>query len=479
MGNDHQTRNRHSPATFAKGALAVIAWLVIWQLIAVALGNPWLLSGPIETTRTWGQLVLTASFWQAVAFSIARIAIGYGIAFVAGCVLGYLAAKLPSLRTFLKPAILVVKSAPIVCIIALLLVAAGSHVTTAIVVGLVVFPQFYHAVMEAALARDSEVDKILEVFGVSSMRRALCVELVAFGASIRAATATAAGLAWKSGVAAELIGLPGVSIGEGVYLAKISLDSASIIAWTATVIVLSWLSEKLLIRLVGAVMKLPRHWLATRVRTAMAAKDVDVPVTTATPTGLHIEGLACVYDTDDGSILHLDYEDLTIAAGARLCVMAPSGAGKTTLLSMLAGIEQPSAGTIVHDDGQTPAMAAVLQDCTLLPWASALENIALVAKDASEIRRGVRLCHAMLDEEALSRPARALSGGMRRRAELARALAHPSSLVILDEPFAGLDTATKGRCTRLIDEELDGRTLIIATHDEEDAAALGCDIVRL
>lgn len=478
MGNDHQTRNRPSPAAFAKGALAIIAWLVIWQLIAVALGNPWLLSGPIETARTWGQLVLTTSFWQAVASSIARIAIGYGIAFVAGCVLGYLAAKLPGLRIFLKPAILVVKSAPVVCVIALLLVAAGSHVTTAIVVGLVVFPQFYHAVMEASLSRDSEVDKVLDVFDVPAMRRALCVELVAFGTSIRAATATAAGLAWKSGVAAELIGLPGISIGEGVYLAKISLDSASIIAWTVTVIVLSWLSEKLLISLVDAIMKLPRRWLAARVRAAMAAKGADTPVTTA-PTDLRIEGLACVYDTDGDTPLRLDYENLTVTAGARLCVMAPSGAGKTTLLSMLAGIKRPSAGTIAYDNGQAPAMAAVLQDCTLLPWASALENIALMAKDASEIRRGMRLCRAMLDEEAVAKPARALSGGMRRRAELARALAHPSSLVILDEPFAGLDAATKERCTRVIDEELDGRTLIIATHDEEDAAALGCDIVRL
>lgn len=197
------------------------------------------------------------------------------------------------------------------------------------------------------------------------------------------------------------------------------------------------------------------------------------------PTSLRIEGLACTYDTDGGAPLCLNYEDLTVAAGARLCVMAPSGAGKTTLLSMMAGIKQPSAGTIAHDDGQTPAMAAVLQDCTLLPWASALENIALVAKDASEIRRGARLCRAMLDEEALAKPVRALSGGMRRRAELARVLAHPSSLVILDEPFAGLDEATKERCTRVIDDELAGRTLIIATHDEEDARTLGCDITRL
>lgn len=65
------------------------------------------------------------------------------------------------------------------------------------------------------------------------------------------------------------------------------------------------------------------------------------------------------------------------------------------------------------------------------------------------------------------------------RAELCRALAHPSSIVILDEPFSGLDAHTKARCIDLVNRELGGRTLIIASHDEDDAAALGCDIVRL
>lgn len=64
-------------------------------------------------------------------------------------------------------------------------------------------------------------------------------------------------------------------------------------------------------------------------------------------------------------------------------------------------------------------------------------------------------------------------------AELCRALAHPSSIVILDEPFSGLDAHTKARCIDLVNRELSGRTLIIASHDEDDAAALGCDIVRL
>lgn len=468
-------RERRSPAAIAKTVAAVAAWLVIWQLVAMAIGNPWLLSGPVETIVAWGDLAVTGRFWEAVLHSLGRIALGFLIAFLAGCTLGYLAAQWTGLRTFLKPAVLAIKSAPVVCIIALLLVAVGSGATTVIVVGLVVFPQFYHAVMEAALERDSEVDAVLDVFAVPRARRLLCVELVAFGTSIRSALAIAAGLAWKSGVAAELIGLPGLSIGEGVYLAKISLDSATIIAWTATVILASWLTEKLLRGLVDAGMGLPRRWLSARVRRALSAYDETTPAEPQS-RAIAIEGLERVYDAD-GDELRLRYEDLRLAPGARLCVMAPSGAGKSTLMRMLAGIDAPSAGTIDHNG--VPSMSVVLQDCTLVPWASALENVALVAHDASEIRRGMRLCRAMLDEDDLAKPARALSGGMRRRAELARALAHPCSIVLLDEPFAGLDAATKQRCLRLVDEELQGRTLVIATHDEADAAALDAAVVRI
>lgn len=476
----HRVRSGRSLPGVAKSALAVIAWLAIWQVAALALANPWLLSSPLDTLAVWANLILTVRFWEAVIHSLVRIALGFAIAFVTGCALGYLAAKLPGMRAFLKPAVLAVKSAPVVCIIALLLVAAGASVTTSIVVGLVVFPQFYHAVMEAALSRDTEVDKILDVFGVSRTRRALCVELVAFGASVRQATAVAAGLAWKSGVAAEIIGLPGLSIGESVYLAKISLDSATIIAWTATVILLSWLSEKLLLALVDLGAKVPKRWLAARVHRAAEAPCETKRVLESEPPayGLAVEELTRDYGANgDGPLLR--YADLYVPAGARLCVMAPSGAGKTTLLRMIAGIEHPDAGAVGYDSMHRPYMSVVLQDRTLVPWASTLENIALVAQDEAELCRGLRMCRAVLNEEDLAKPARALSGGMSRRAELCRALAHPSSIVILDEPFSGLDAVTKAHCLDLVNRELDGRTLIIATHDEEDAIALGCDIVRL
>ena len=166
-----RARSGRSLPGVAKSALAVIAWFAIWQVASLALANPWLLSSPDETLGVWANLILTGRFWEAVTHSLMRVALGFVIAFAVGCALGYLAARLPGLRTFLKPAVLTVKSAPVVCIIALLLVAAGSNATTSIVVGLVVFPQFYHAVMDAALSRDTEIDEMLDVFGVPRARR--------------------------------------------------------------------------------------------------------------------------------------------------------------------------------------------------------------------------------------------------------------------------------------------------------------------
>lgn len=488
--NARRPDGKRRAIALSKSLLAIVAWLAIWQLVAFALANPWLLSGPLETLVAWGEFALTTEFWQTIACSLGRIALGFLVAFVIGTVLGYLAAKLPALRTFLRPAVLAIKSAPVVCVIALLLVAFGSNATTSIVVGLVVFPQFYHAIMEAALAHENEVNKALDVFGIPTIRRALCVDLVAFGASLRAATATAVGLAWKSGVAAEIIGLPALSIGSGVYLAKISLDSASIIAWTTTVILLCWLSEKLLMALVDAGMRLPEHWLASRTQRA-CGRGVSVTAEDRQAadgaSGISVHEVIRTFPDGDGAE-QLRYDDIEIAPGGRLCVMAPSGSGKSTLLRMIAGIDRPTSGTIEFTDSASltspakstnPVISLVLQDCSLVEWATALENVALVAEKPDEVCRGSRFLHELISAEDLIKPARELSGGTRRRAEICRALAHPSSLVILDEPFAGLDAVTKKRCMRLIDEELVGRTLVIATHEEEDAAALGCNIVKL
>lgn len=467
--------------SFWSKALCIAAWLVIWHIVSVAAHNPWLIAGPVDTLIAWADLAGSTAFWLSVAHSLGSIALGFVVAFAGGLIMGYAAAQLDGLRMFLKPAITVVKSAPVVCIIVLLLVCTGAQATTSIVVALVVFPQFYHAIIEAMMSRDERFDEVLDVFGVPRMRRVLCVEAVAFGSTVRAALAVAVGLAWKSGVAAELIGLPAASIGEGVYLAKISLESASIIAWTATVILLSWATEVLLLAFTERVLQAPHRWLIARVRRALALGEPSQLLCEAfehiAPASVSIVGVTRTFQNEE-ACEGIVYRDRAMPAGRRFCVMAPSGGGKTTLLRMIARIDVPDSGAIDHAPcGQS--VSVMLQEDMLLRWATAAENIALVACDDAEMQRGNAYLRRLFDEADLSKAVRDLSGGMRRRAELCRALAHPASLVILDEPFSGLDEQTKLRCIRLIDEALCGRTLIFATHDEADAVALGAEVLHL
>lgn len=252
--------------------LAIAAfWLACWQAATWAAGSGFLLCGPMEAGQALVALVPTAVFWECVGQSLARIGIGFVAAAAFGVAAGALAARFGLVREALAPLMHVVKSTPVVCIIALLLVWAGAAQATSVVVALVVAPPFYAAVVEAVAARNGLMGEMLCVLGASRARRVLLFRWPEAAPFLRAAAKTAAGMAWKAGVAAEIIGLPAASIGEQVYLAKLTLDTPAIIAWTAAVVVLGWLSERAVVALVDAGARLPQRWLARRVRQAEAA----------------------------------------------------------------------------------------------------------------------------------------------------------------------------------------------------------------
>ena len=161
--------------------------------------------------------------------------------------------------------------------------------------------------------------------------------------------------------------------------------------------------------------------------------------------------------------------DLTLAlpdAGV-IAVFGASGSGKTTLLRLLAGRIQPASGTVEGLYGKRVSM--VFQEDRLLPWRTALENVALVRDGSSG--EAMRLLDAMeLSAEAGKLPG-ALSGGMQRRVALARALNFDGDMLLLDEPFKGLDEALRARVIAAVRGRFP--LTVIATHDRAEAEALG------
>ena len=159
--------------------------------------------------------------------------------------------------------------------------------------------------------------------------------------------------------------------------------------------------------------------------------------------------------------------DLTVPDGGHIALMGPSGCGKTTLLRVLAGLRAPDGGTVRVSPGR---MACVFQEPRLLPWRTAAENVNAVLSDRAQTMPQARAWLERLELGAAAEqyPA-ALSGGMQQRVAIARALAY-------DEPFRGLDAALRQRVTALVADAARAKTLVLATHDAADAAALGCAV---
>lgn len=159
---------------------------------------------------------------------------------------------------------------------------------------------------------------------------------------------------------------------------------------------------------------------------------------------------------------------LRVEGGVATCVLGASGCGKTTLLHIASGLLAPDAGTVSGLAGARRSF--VFQEDRLLPWMSALRNLTVVGVDERRARE--MLEKVGLEAEMKSLPD-ALSGGMRRRLAIARALAYDGDCYFFDEPLQGLDEGTAERVMAVMREAIQGKTTILITHDEREAKALG------
>ncbi|WP_042431324.1 ABC transporter ATP-binding protein [Streptacidiphilus anmyonensis] len=218
---------------------------------------------------------------------------------------------------------------------------------------------------------------------------------------------------------------------------------------------------------------------------AVAAGAAPRAAPAAPPHAVRLERLSKDYAPPGATAAPvLEQIDLTVPPGGFTCVIGASGCGKSTLLHLIAGLTEPSGGTVEVAGGHA---ALMFQEAALFPWLSAGRNVELALRlrglrGRTERRaEAERLLALVRLDGAHGRPVHELSGGMRQRVALARALAQQSSVLLMDEPFAALDAITRD----VLHEELvrlwqqTGCAVVFVTHNVREAVRLGREVVLL
>lgn len=444
----------------------VAFWLVVWQVVSMLDSSGILLCGPLDALLALCRLSSTQTFWSSIWFSTLRIVAGVLLGYIIAGVLAAASWHTSTVHILLQPALLAIKSTPVACVVVILLIWTGAANVSVITVLLLVVPAIYFALCAGLDNMDAGQRDLFEIFGTRGRRRFFALIWPAVLPYLQAASSTVLGMSWKAGIAAELIGVPAGSLGERIYQAKLLLETPDLFAWTFCVICLSWLFEH------GAMALLRGTWPRAAKLALRAPRDLMESGHGNSDASLRAQGLLIGY----GAEPLCEPLGFSLGPSSCLCLQAPSGTGKTTLLHTVARLQRPLAGSL---ENTAWGRSMMFQDTRLVEDLDAIDNILLFARPGFTCKDARDLACELLSKDALSRPACELSGGQRRRVELARAFAAPGELVLLDEPFGGLDAQAHSCALAFVKRHGAERIVVFTTHDANDAQALGAQILEL
>ena len=342
------------------------------------------------------------------------------------------------------------------------------------------FPIAYTNILNGLQALDVSRLELGKTLGLSKAQTVRYIIRPSLNTEIKTALNLITAMSWKVVVASEVLAIPKFSIGYQMLNSKYYLETPDLFAYMIVLIILSLLMEVLVGRMAELKPDALGHTLVREMETApeifCAKNPIHISFTDVTKT----------FVSEDGKESRvLDVFNCEFGPGVT-AILAPSGAGKTTMARLITGLEAPEEGGVeVPEDAR---VAYLFQEDRLLPWLSVKDNmmLALAAGNGTELdaEKAVSSMAEKLEiSDALGMMPDELSGGMAHRAALGRTLLFGGNVLILDEPFRGLDEDLKGRiiddisdCLRPIDQP---KTVLLITHDEDLAGKLADRVVRI
>lgn len=444
-----------------KKGVIILFWLLVWQILAWVIDNKILLEGPIGVLNYLIQDLQSIEYYRTVFASLFRIMSGVLSGVILAIVFGSLAYKKGWMGNFLSPVIQFMKSAPITCFVVLLLIWVGAENITFFIALLVTFPPIYLNLLEGLKQLDERKLEIAKVYAMPYRNRFRYIYLPEVKSYFISALSVAIGMAFKAGIAAEIIGTPDYSMGERIYMSKIYLETAGVLSWMITVIFVAYLCEKVIIWMVELYFNRKPKISRMKGHTGLVTTDALALVN-------------CSASYDDKVV----FQDVSMEfkPGKVYAVTGESGSGKTTLLKVLWGLKKTDKGEV---KGNCLTMAGVFQENRLFEEYTAIENVFATGRCARDYQAVQAALGEILPVEDLEKPVKEYSGGMKRRVEIARAMLSESPVILMDEPFSGLDEKTKDNSILFIEKYRKNRTILLTTHCPSDIKKVNAEEYKL
>ena len=229
--------------------LPAVFWLAVWWLLALIVGKELLIPSPPLVVRTLLELVVTGAFWRYTALTLLRITLGLLLGIVLGMLTALLTNRLSLLHALLAPAVRVVRATPVASFIILVLLWVANGRVPVVISALVVLPVIWESTAAGLRSVDRDLLEFARAYRLTRLDTWRSIVIPSMLPQLAAAVCTAIGLAWKSGVAAEVLCLPKAAVGTQVYFSKLYLDTPALFAWTLMVVALSLTVERIARRL--------------------------------------------------------------------------------------------------------------------------------------------------------------------------------------------------------------------------------------
>lgn len=443
--------------------LSILLIPVAWQLLSWQMAQPQLIPSFPDLIRALFRLVYSPGFLVSIGTTCLRACAGLLLSLAAASITAFLLNRSEAIRFLFMPWLSLLRSVPVISFILLALIFLNPEMIPLLIAFLTMYPLLTENLLKGLMNRRDSWKMLARQFHLNAWNRLFQINYPQLRPYLFSGLASAVGFGWRAIIMGEVLSQCVDGIGKRMKEAQVFIDVPELIAWTLVAIVLSWLTDKLISRL--------SDWQPS-VRYRHSA--VELQAVSLKPNDI------CLTDVSYSYGVH--HMNIILKTGKIYALSAPSGQGKTTLLQLLNGTLRPTGGEITGLPQQT---ANLFQEPTLLPQLTAKENIMLGGAayyDRAILeQQSLRLLTAFqLEKQAEMYPA-ALSYGQQQRVALARALMFPVGLLLLDEPFNGLDVELRQLVARFLVEWQQEKqaTVVFSSHHADEIRAMNAEVITL